>query len=60
MLTSNGVKQEISYMYLHALATRCGYSLERTGIDMDSVDATICTRGELGGGLFDRLKLMCN
>ena len=31
-----------AYLYLHALVTRLGYSLERTSIDMDSVDATIC------------------
>jgi hypothetical protein len=49
MLTANGIKQEISYIYLHALATRLGYSLERTAIDIDSVDATICSRGKITG-----------
>ncbi len=49
MLTKNGIKQEVSYIYLHALVTRLGYSLERTTIDMDSVDATICARGKITG-----------
>jgi uncharacterized protein DUF4365 len=49
MLTSNGKKQEIRYIYLHTLVTRLGYSLERTNIDMDSVDATICARAKVIG-----------
>jgi hypothetical protein len=49
MLTLNDVKQEISYVYLHALVTHLGYSLERTCIDRDSVDATICARGKIPG-----------
>ena len=49
MLTANGIKQEASYVYLHALVARLGYALERTSIDMDSVDATICSRGTVNG-----------
>jgi hypothetical protein len=49
MLSPNGKKQEISYLYLHALVTNLGYSLERVVIDMDSVDATICAKGEIEG-----------
>lgn len=49
MLTANGVKQEVSFIYLQALVTRLGYSLERTSFDMDSVDATICSRGKIPG-----------
>ena len=49
MLTPNGIKQEISYLFLHAIATRLGYALERTCIDMDSIDATICARGKVPG-----------
>jgi hypothetical protein len=49
MLTPNGIKQEASYIYLHALVTRLGYSLERTFFDMDSVDATICAKGKIPG-----------
>jgi hypothetical protein len=49
MLTANGIKQEVSYIYLHTLVTRLGYSLERTSIDMDSVDATICAKGKIIG-----------
>jgi hypothetical protein len=49
MLTSNGIKQEISLIYLHTLATSLGYSFELTRVDMDSVDATICARGQVSG-----------
>lgn len=49
MLTANGIKQEVSFIYLHALVTHLGYSLERTSIDMDSIDATICSRGKIIG-----------
>lgn len=49
MLTPNGIKQEISYIYVHALATRLGYSLEGVRIDMDSVDVTICAKGRIEG-----------
>ncbi len=49
MLTGNGIKQEVSFIFLHALVTRLGYALERTTIDMDSVDATICARGKIPG-----------
>jgi hypothetical protein len=49
MLTENGKKQEVSYIYLHALVTRLGFSLERTCVDMDSIDATICTKGKITG-----------
>jgi hypothetical protein len=47
MLTSNGIKQEISHIYIHTLATRLGYSLEGVRIDMDSVDVTICAKGQI-------------
>ncbi len=49
MLTSNDIKQEVSYVFLHALVTSLGYSLERCTIDRDSVDATICARGKIPG-----------
>lgn len=49
MLTSNGIKQEISLIYVHALATRLGYSLEVIRIDMDSVDVSICAKGKVEG-----------
>lgn len=49
MLLPNGVKQEISYIYLHTLVTCLGYSLERNIVDTDSVDATICARGRVEG-----------
>src|ERR1700733_7426030 len=49
MLTSNDIKQEISYIYLHTLTVKLGYSMERICIDRDSVDATICSRGKIPG-----------
>ncbi len=49
MLAPNDAKQEICYIYLHALVTYLRYSLERTCIDRDSVDATICARGKIPG-----------
>ncbi len=49
MLTPNGIKQEISLIYLHTLATRWSYSFELTRVDMDSVDATICAKGKISG-----------
>jgi len=49
MLTPNDIKQEISFLFVHALATRLGYSFERTCIDRDSIDATICAKGKLPG-----------
>lgn len=47
MLTPSGIKQEISHIYVHGLATYLSYSLENVRIDMDSVDVTICARGKL-------------
>lgn len=49
MLTQNQIKQETSYLYLHAIAAHLGYSLETVRVDMDSVDATICSRGKIPG-----------
>jgi hypothetical protein len=49
MLSPNSIKQEISYIYIHTLATRFGYSLEGIRIDMDSVDVTICGKGRIEG-----------
>jgi Domain of unknown function (DUF4365) len=49
MLSQNAIKQEISFLYLHALVTRLGYSLERTSFDFDSIDATICGKDIITG-----------
>ncbi len=46
---TNDIKQELSYLYVHALATKLGYSFERTQIDRDSVDATVCAQGRVLG-----------
>jgi Domain of unknown function (DUF4365) len=49
MLTPNGIKQEISFAYIHLLALRLGYSVEIVRTDMDSVDVSICAKGKIKG-----------
>lgn len=41
MLTENDVKEEISYAYIHAIASRAQFFCEPKGKDRDSVDAHI-------------------
>jgi hypothetical protein len=45
MLYENDVKQELSFIYAHTVATKIGYSFERRMIDRDSIDAEIQGRG---------------
>jgi hypothetical protein len=47
MLHENDIKEELSRIYLHAIATQLGYSVERPTNDRDSIDAKICARGKL-------------
>ena len=47
MLAPNDVKEQVSFIYLHALVTTLGYSFERTNMDRDSVDASICGKGQI-------------
>lgn len=47
MLSDNDVKEELSYAYIHAVASRAGFSCESVRKDRDSVDLHICGRGRL-------------
>lgn len=47
MLLPNDVKEELSYVYAHAIATKVGYSTERRFKDRDSVDIMLCAKGKL-------------
>ena len=47
MLDDNGIKEQLSYAYIHAIASKAGFSCERPAIDRDSVDAVICARRQL-------------
>jgi hypothetical protein len=46
-LTENDVKEEPSYAYVHAVASRAGYACETVRKDRDSIDLHICARGRL-------------
>lgn len=59
-LSSNDVESELSYAYLHAVASYCGYSCTVAGRHDDNagVDATIRARGPFeGGGLLTDVAL---
>ena len=47
MLTENDIKEELSYAYVHAVASRAGFSCENVRRDRDSVDLHIRARGRL-------------
>lgn len=47
MLSDNDVKEQLSYAYLHAIASRARFGCDRPSADRDSVDATISARGSL-------------
>jgi hypothetical protein len=48
-LSDNDIKSELSYVYLHAVATRAGCTCERTGrlVDNLGIDARVAFRGQL-------------
>ncbi len=48
MLSDNDIKEELSCVYVHAVATKVGYSVDYVRKDRDSVDMRICTKGFLG------------
>ena len=48
MLHENDVKEELSFIYAHAIATKAGYSFERRVRDRDSIDAEIQAKGMIG------------
>jgi hypothetical protein len=47
MLSENDVKEELSYAYVHAIASRAEFSCESIAKDRDSIDLHICARGRL-------------
>lgn len=47
MLGPNDVKEQLSVAYLHAVASRAGFSLEEVRKDRDSIDLKVCARGLL-------------
>ena len=47
MLWPNDIKEELSLAYVHAVATRAGFSVEWIKKDRDSIDLKIMARGRL-------------
>jgi hypothetical protein len=47
MLSDNDVKEELSYAYVHAIASRAGLSCEVVRKDRDSIDLHVRARGRL-------------
>ncbi|HLK58631.1 MAG TPA: DUF4365 domain-containing protein [Chthonomonadaceae bacterium] len=47
MLIDNDRKEQLSYAYVHAVASHAGFGCDRPGIDRDSVDVTVSARGQL-------------
>jgi len=44
MLTENDIKEELSYAYVHAIASRAGYGCDRPSKDRDSIDVVISAK----------------
>jgi len=47
MLTDNDIREQLSYAYVHAVASRVGFGCDCPKMDRDSVDATLSARGRL-------------
>jgi hypothetical protein len=47
MLSPNDIKEQLSFAYLQAVASRAGFSVEKVDVDRDSIDLKICARGQL-------------
>lgn len=47
MLTENQIKEQLSITYIQAIASYAGFAVERTIVDMDSIDVTIKAKGYL-------------
>jgi hypothetical protein len=47
MLSDNDIKEELSYAYIHAIASRAKYACEIVRKDRDSIDLHIRARGRL-------------
>ncbi|MCP3135854.1 DUF4365 domain-containing protein [Pyxidicoccus xibeiensis] len=46
MLGPNDIKEQLSLAYIHAVASRAGCSVEKVGVDRDSIDLKLCARGQ--------------
>lgn len=47
MLSHNDIKEQLSLAYVHAVAARAGFAVEKTTVDRDSIDVQIRSRGRL-------------
>lgn len=47
MLVNSDIGEQLSYAYVHAIASKAGFSFERRNIDKDSIDASIHAKGKL-------------
>lgn len=47
MSVTNQIKEELSYAYVHAVASRAGFFVENVRKDLDSIDITISARGKV-------------
>lgn len=50
MLAPNDIMEELSLVYVRAVASRAGFSVEEVRRDRDSIDLNVCARGPLDGG----------
>jgi hypothetical protein len=50
-MTENEQKQQLSFAFLHMVAARAGFTVDRPATDYESVDAVIGTAGEVHGEL---------
>ena len=46
-MTENDIKEELSYAYVHAVASRAGFACDRPKLDRDSVDIEIRAHGRV-------------
>lgn len=51
MLSHNDIMEELSLVYVRAIASRAGFAVEEVRRDRDSIDLHILASGALGGGL---------
>lgn len=51
MLGHNDIMEELSLVYVRAVASRAGFAVEEVRRDRDSVDLHILARGSLAGGV---------
>jgi hypothetical protein len=50
VLAPNDIMEELSLVYVRAVASRAGFSVEEVRRDRDSIDVHVCARGPLDGG----------